>query len=46
MNSVKRVRAFRIELEFGSVGFRGKPEYPEKNLPEQLNELKSGERKC
>ena len=23
MNSFKRVRAFQIELEFGSVGFRG-----------------------
>ena len=32
MNSFKRVRAFQIELEFGSVGFeeRGKPENPEK----------------
>ena len=29
-----RVRAFQIELEFGSVGFeeRGKSEYPEKNF--------------
>ena len=37
MNSFKRVRAFQIELEFGSVGFdeRGKPEYPGKNLSEQ-----------
>ena len=40
MNSFKRVRAFQIELEFGSVGFeeRGKPEYPEKNLSEQERE--------
>ena len=32
MNSFKRVRAFQIELGFGSVGFeeRGKPEYPKK----------------
>ena len=31
MNSLKRICAFHIELEFGSVGFRerGKPEYPE-----------------
>ena len=37
LNSFKHVRAFQIELEFGSVGFeeRGKPEYPEKNLSEQ-----------
>ena len=36
-NSLKRVRAFQIELEFRSVGFeeRGKPEYPEKNLSEK-----------
>ena len=48
MNSVKRVRAFRIELELEVLVFkdRGNPEYPEKNLSEQLNELKSGERKC
>ena len=40
MNSFKRVRTLRIELEFGSVGFeeRGKPEYPEKNLSEQRRE--------
>ena len=40
MNSFKRVRAFQIELEFGSVGFwgEGKPEYPEKNLSEQRGE--------
>ena len=40
MNSFKRVRAFQIELEFGSVGFwgEGKPEYPEKNLSEQGGE--------
>ena len=40
MNSFKRVRAFQIELEFGSVGFwgDGKPEYPEKNLSEQGRE--------
>ena len=32
-NSLKRVRAFQIELEFGRVGFyRGKPEYSDKNL--------------
>ena len=34
-NTLKRVRALRIELEFGKVGFwreRGKPEHPEKNL--------------
>ena len=37
---MKRVRAFQIELEFESVGFkeRGKPEYPEKNLSEQGGE--------
>ena len=36
-NSLKRLPAFQIELEFGSVGFwgEGKPEYPEKNLSEQ-----------
>ena len=40
MNSFKRVRAFQIELEFGSVGFwgEGKPEYSEKNLSEQERE--------
>jgi len=40
MNSFKRVRAFQIKLEFGSVGFeeRGKPEYPGKNLSEQGRE--------
>ena len=40
MNSFKRVRAFQIELEFGSVGFeeRGKSEYLEKNLSEQGKE--------
>ena len=40
MNSFKRVRAFQIELEFGSVVFeeRGKPEYPEKNLSERGGE--------
>ena len=40
MNSIKCVRAFQIELDFGSVGFeeRGKPEYPEKNLSEQRRE--------
>ena len=41
MHSFKRVRAFQIELEFGSVGFfeeRGKPEYLEKNLSEQGRE--------
>ena len=40
MNSFKRVRAFQIEWEFGSVGFyeRGKPKYPEKNLSEQGRE--------
>ena len=34
MNSLKRVRAFQIELEFEVLVFkeRGKPEYPEKNL--------------
>ena len=40
-NSLKRVRASQIELEFESVGFskeRGKPEYPEKNLSEQGRE--------
>ena len=39
-NSLKHVRAFQIELEFESVGFkeRGKPEYPEKNLSEQGRE--------
>ena len=32
------VRAFRIKLEFGSIGFsgEGKPENPEKNLSEQV----------
>ena len=37
MNSLKRVRAFQIELEFGVLVFkeRGKPEYPEKNQLEQ-----------
>ena len=37
---VSNVRAFRIELEFKSVGLyeRGKPEYPEKNLSEQRAE--------
>ena len=35
-NSLKCVRAFQIELEFGRVGFyRGKPEYSDKNLSEQ-----------
>ena len=40
MNSFKRVRAFQIELEFGSVVFeeRGKPEYLEKNLSELATE--------
>ena len=40
MNSFKRVRAFQIELEFGSVVFeeRGKPEYLEKNLSELARE--------
>ena len=40
-NSLKRVREFQIELEFGNVGFfflRRKPEYPEKNLSEQRRE--------
>ena len=41
-NSLKRVRAFQIELEFGSVGFEGggggEPEYPEKHLSEQGRE--------
>ena len=37
MNSLKRVRAFQIELEFGVLVFkeRRKPEYPEKNQLEQ-----------
>ena len=38
MNSFERIRAFKIELEFGSVIVfeeRGKPEKPEKNLSEQ-----------
>ena len=32
MNSLKRVRAFQVELEFEVLVFkeRGKPEYPEK----------------
>ena len=36
MNSFERVRAFQIELKFGSVVFeeRGKPEYLEENLSE------------
>ena len=39
MNSFKRVRAFQIELEFGSVfKERGKPKYPAKNLSEQGRE--------
>ena len=25
------VYCFQVELEFGNVGFQGKPEYPEKN---------------
>ena len=39
-HSPKRVRAFLIELEFGSAGFQGeeKPEYPEKNHLEQGRE--------
>ena len=38
-NSLKRVRAFQIELEFGRVGFyKGKPEYSDKNLSEQGRE--------
>ena len=40
-NSLKRVRAFHLDLEFESVGFkeRAKPEeYPEKNLSEQGRE--------
>ena len=39
-NSLKRVRAFQIELDFGRVGFkdRGKPEYSDKNLSEQGRE--------
>ena len=39
-NLFKRVRAFKIELDFGSVGFkeRGKAEYLEKNLLEQGRE--------
>ena len=39
-NSLNCVRAFQIELEFGSVGFEGgvKPEYPEKNLSEDGRE--------
>ena len=33
------MRAFQIELEFGRVGFyRGKPEYSDKNLSEQVRE--------
>ena len=39
---MKRVRAFQIKLEFGSVGFigeaGGKPEYPDKNLSDQERE--------
>ena len=40
MNSFKRVLAFQIELEFGSVGFwgEGKPGYREKNLSEKGRE--------
>ena len=39
-NSMKRVCAFEIELEFESVGFsgEGKPEDSEKNLSEQWRE--------
>ena len=38
--SSKRVRAFQIEMEFGSVYFwgEGKPKYTEKNLSEQGRE--------
>ena len=35
MNSLRRVRAFQIELEFEVLEERGKPEYPDKNLLEQ-----------
>ena len=37
MSSLKRVRAFQIELEFEVLVFkeRGKPEYPEKSHLEQ-----------
>ena len=40
MNSFKRVRAFRIELEFGRLVFekKRKPEYPERKLSEQVRE--------
>ena len=39
---VSNVRAFRIELEFRSVGFqeRGKPDYPEKNLLQAVLQIK------
>ena len=37
MNSLKRVRAFQVELEFEVLVFkeRGKPEYPEKKPLEE-----------
>ena len=40
MNSLKRVRAFQIELELEVLVFeeRGKPENPEKSLSEQRRE--------
>ena len=39
-HSLKPVRAFLIELAFGSAGFQGggKPEHPEKNHSEQRRE--------
>ena len=39
-NSLKRVRAFQIELEIGRVGLeeRRKPGYQEKNISEQRRE--------
>ena len=40
-NSLKRVRAFQIQLEIGRVGLRGerrKPGYPEKNISEPAKE--------
>ena len=38
MNSLKRVRAFQIQLEALVFEERGTPEYPDKNLSEQRRE--------
>ena len=41
MNSLKRVRAFQVELEFEVLVFkeRGKPEYPEKKTSSRKGEF-------